>query len=226
MRSLLFLLLLLAWSCQSNESTSTPDTPLVFDPASLLESQTLDSTAMPFDGTLIQALNWIDAAGENTLIFSDKPAFAITDDLRRTEFFARAYKVKNDTTTLLWQLQEVIDSCYCDCAIELEGSEVTDIDQDGNAEVCFLFFRNDLCDASPMPTRLILASASGTYFLEGYTRLFLAPNIGLEKISTSENFDQAPQAFREYALNYWKTYLQKEESAFQDFKNETPAGQD
>jgi hypothetical protein len=188
-----------------------------------MEGPTIDSAATPYEGLLIQSLQWTDQAGENVLLFSGRPAYPISEDLRKAEFYVRAYTRSPESSTLQWEIREVVDSCYCDCAVELaEGPlEILDIDQDGRAEACFLFFRNDLCDASPMPTKLIIASGAGTYFLEGHTRLFLAPESPFfRKIARSENFDQAPSSIREYATEYWNTYIQKEEAAFEVFKKE------
>jgi hypothetical protein len=212
----------LFWSCTSGGNASgSGEVPLPgFDSTSVKPAAAAEILQMPFEGELIQAINWTDKGGKNTLVFSGKPAYPINADMRKAEFFAYAFAAgENDSLALLWQIREAVDSCYCDCAVELTDSPVIlrDMDQDGYAEASFMYFLNNLCDASPMDTKLIVASRNQTFFMEGYTRRFLAPGKSFfQKISTSENFDQASPPIREFARLHWESYLQDEQSAFEE----------
>lgn len=223
---LLFSLALIAslfWNCTPRGKASVNKGDLLlaaFDSTSVKPASAEDIQQMPFEGELIQAINWTDKAGLNTLIFSGKPAYPIDEDMRKAEFFAYAYSAgENDSLALLWQIREAVDSCYCDCAVELVDAPVIlrDLDQDGYAEASFMYFLNDLCDASPMDTKLIVASLNQTFFMEGYTRRFLAPGDSFfQRISTSVNFDQASLPIREFARGHWESYLKNEQTAFED----------
>lgn len=212
----------LLWSCTSGgNAPGISDAPLPgFDSTTVKPATAAEILQMPFEGELIQAINWTDKGGKNTLIFSGKPAYPIDEDMRRAEFFAYTYASGgNGSPALLWQIREAVDSCYCDCAVELTDSPVilSDLDQDGYAEASFMYFLNDLCDASPMDTKLIVASRNQTFFLEGHTRRFLAPGISsFQKISTSENFDQASPPIRDFAHLHWESYIRSEETAFEN----------
>jgi hypothetical protein len=222
----------LFWSCTPGGNTpGSGGAPLPgFDSTSVKPAAAAQIRQMPFEGELIQAISWTDKAGKNTLVFSGKPAYPIDADMRRAEFFAYAYaEGEKDSLALLWQIREAVDSCYCDCAVELTGSPVIlrDMDQDGYAEASFMYFLNDLCDASPMDTKLIVASRNQTFFMEGYTRRFLAPGESFfQKISTSENFDQASPPIREFARLHWESYLQSEQTAFENVQKENNQTED
>lgn len=222
----------LFWSCTNGGNTSVNSGASFsgFDSTSVKAVAAAEIRQMPFEGELIQALSWMDKAGRNTLIFSGKPAYPLDADMRKAEFFAYAYAAgEEDSTALLWQIAESVDSCYCDCAVELTERSVIlrDLDQDGYAEASFMYFLNDLCDASPMSTKLIVASRNQTFFLEGYTRRFLAPGESFfQKISTSENFDQASPPLREFARLHWESYLQDEQTAFEEVQKENKQTED
>ena len=194
----------------------------MFDPTSIREGTPVDTQATPFEGELIQTVSWVDLSGKNTLVISGKPAYPIDADMRRAELHVYAFVTPDDLPYPQWLLQEVVDSCYCDCAVELAESPIPihDVDKDGIAEVFLMYFLNDLCDASPMFTKLTVASGKNMYVLEGYTRRFLAPGLpGLKKISPGPTFSSAPSAIQQAAYMYWEEYLRKEEAAFEAFQN-------
>lgn len=115
--------------------------------------------------------------------------------MRRADFHAYAFATADGLPQPQWLLQETVDSCYCDCAVELaEGAiPIRDVDKDGVAEVFLMYFLNDLCDASPMSTKLTVASGKNTYVLEGYTRRFLAPGLPGVKTITPGPTEQCPK---------------------------------
>lgn len=209
-------------SC-GNPGNGTISAPTGFDSTSVREGMEADSVQLPFEGGLILTLFWKDGAGQNTLVLSGKAAFPVDEDTQQTAFFAQAY-VRNDSLPVpQWELVEVLDSCYCDCAIELaEGPiPVLDIDQDGIAEVFLMYFLNDLCDATPMFTKLSVASGKNVYGLEGYTRRFLAPGLpGVNVLSPGPTFESAPPAVQKAAYQFWEDYIRKEQAAFDNFKIE------
>ena len=233
MRPIPFFMLLLwvATGCLAGEDPGAdPENgQMVFDSASVAEGVEVDSLQTPFEGELIHTLSWKDASGANTLVISGLAAYPLNEDIRRAAFFAYAYARGDSLTASQWELQEVVDSCYCDCAVELaEGPiPVRDVDQDGIAEVFLMYFLNDLCDASPMPTRLTVASGKNLYPLEGYTRRFLAPDLpGVTTLTPGSTFGSASPAIQKAAYQFWEDYLRKEQAAFEVFQKEGEKNKD
>lgn len=204
-------------------------TSVVFDSTTIREGDPIDTAQTPFEGELIQTVTWVDQSGKNTLVLSGKSAYPLNEDLRRAEFHAYAFATPDKLPHPQWLLQEVVDSCYCDCAVELaEGSiPIRDVDQDGVAEVFLMYFLNDLCDVSPMFTRLTVASGKNTYSLEGYTRRFQAPDLPeVKTISPGPTFASAPPAIQQAAYLFWEDYLEKEQAAFEVVQKELEENQD
>lgn len=202
---------------------------VVFDSTTIREGDPIDTAQTPFEGELIQTLSWVDQSGKNTLVLSGKSAYPINEDMRRAEFHAYAFATPDKLPIPQWLLEEVVDSCYCDCAVELaEGSiPIRDVDGDGVAEVFLMYFLNDLCDVSPMFTRLTIASGKNTYSLEGYTRRFQAADLPeVKTINPGPTFANAPPAIQQAAYGYWEAYLRKEQAAFEAVQKEIQENQD
>jgi len=215
-------------SCQ-NPGTYTAITPVDFDSASVRQGVAVDPLQTPFEGIPINSLSWKDSQGLNTLVLSVRTNVIGDGDTRRTEFFARAYLQTDSLPVSQWELLEVLDSCHCDCAVELaEGPiPVRDVDQNGVAEVFLMYFLNDLCDASPMYTKLSVASGKNIYMLEGYTRRFHAPGApGVNALKPGPSFASAPSAVQNAAYHYWDEFIRKEQAAFDAVKKEGAQNQD
>lgn len=219
----------LAFISCGNPGNYTVITPIDFDSASVRQDIEVDSLQTPFEGDLIHALSWKDSLGLNTLVLSARTYPVGDGDTRRTEFFARAYLQIDSLPVSQWELLEVLNSCYCDCAVELAESPipVKDVDEDGVAEVFLMYFLNDLCDASPMYTKLSVASGKTIYMLEGYTRRFLSPGApGVNTLKPGPSFASAPPAVQKAAYQYWEDYIGKEQAAFDAVKKEGSQNKD
>ena len=205
----------------------------VFDSASVHRGVVPDVKTTPYKGTLITAIGWKDGNGSNVLIFSTKEAYIINSDeeLRRAEFYVCCYVTEKAEPRLLWEIQDKVDSCWCDCEVALKENtiQIRDLDGDGVAENLFIYLLNDRCDASPVKTKLMMHSGEVQMGIQGYSEQFLGPSeaetnrfrqeLGLKPLVFKEVdaiFDKFPSVFANYASQYWDLYIETENRKFNE----------
>jgi len=237
---LIFLIALVFSASCGSSNTSTPDgenNKSGFDSTSVTMGITPDRDVTTWKGTLINAVQWKDNNGLNTMIFSGKEAYLMDseEELRRADFYAVCYATKENVTTKLWEITDFVDHCYCDCAVSLQMETITvkDIDGDGVAENLFLYKLNDRCDASPVASKLMMHSGAVKLVIRGYTDQFVGP--AEEEMNrfraeqqlppvkykqTDPAFDQHNPAFKAYASGFWDQYIKQEEIEFNKQQSE------
>lgn len=172
-------------------------------------------------GEIIKSLSWKDKNGENVMIFSvnteveemeDEPS-PVTRDLFAFHF------IKGESD---WKLIQQISDVEKDCIFENNAGfstnaiSVTDINQDGFAEITFGYILGCTSEASPNFIKLVMLEKEKEYDITG-TLLVTAyeePWGGDTKIST--DFNSAPTGFLAYAKQIWKLCQEDSYKTFPD----------
>ncbi len=110
----------------------------------------------------------------------------------------------------VWRAKDFVERCEFDLTLELlDGSiEVTDLDDDGEPEISFVYRLACRSDVSPRQVKLLMYEGATKYALRGDSRERVGENefMGGE-FKADAAFDQAPPKFLEFARAKWKTLV-------------------
>ena len=110
----------------------------------------------------------------------------------------------------IFRARDFVERCEFDLTLEvIEGSiRLTDLDDDGEPEVSFVYRSACRSDVSPLTAKLLLYEGSTKYALRGTTR---------ERVGETEyeggaytvdpSFEQGPGPFIEFAKAQWKSLI-------------------
>lgn len=155
-------------------------------------------------GGQTRELHFTDKEGAHTVKF-------FLGDLRQKKI-EEGYTRDRDLTVThtigkreVWKAKDFVKQCEFDLELEvLENSiEVTDLDDDGIAEVSFLYKLGCRSDVSPLDVKLLMYEGSTKYALRGqsYERVGETEYMGGE---FKPDFGDAPPAFVDYAKARWQ----------------------
>jgi hypothetical protein len=200
MKSCYFLptLLLLASSAQAQLRVS----PLA--PASV-------PAALKRSGRVVQALRYTDRTGTYTVLATQSgpapdPA-AQASDGQRADLYAYHYPASGLTPT--WQLHDFEADCPLDIAAEFrpKGLSVTDLDQNGTAEVWLVYRTTCRGDVSPSTQKIIMHEGPRKYAVRGTSRIAIGNGQhdgGTYVLDAA--WQAAPVAFRQHAAQLWQQH--------------------
>jgi hypothetical protein len=129
------------------------------------------------------------------------------EEYRDSELYAWHYKADRDSFRLVDRVQDFIRDCPFDVeAAFIPGTiQVTDLDQNGHTEIWMMYLTACRSDVSPSNLKIILYEKGKKFALRGISRLQVNEN-GFEggRYTFDPAFQQAPAAFRKFALDVWK----------------------
>lgn len=147
-----------------------------------------------------------DAAGEHVVRFvlgAEKKKEKDDWVLRSRELLVTHVVGKKE----IWRAKDFVEQCEFDLSLEVvEGSiRVTDLDEDGEAEISFLYRLGCRSDVSPLTAKLLLYEGAAKYALRGQSKEQVgeAEFVGGD-FKPDPAFEQAPKAFLEFARGQWK----------------------
>jgi hypothetical protein len=113
-----------------------------------------------------------------------------------------------------WEAKDFVTDCEFDLTIALRGESVavTDLDDDGEAEVSFLYVTGCQSDVSPLSQKLLLYEGASKYALRGTTEVTVGQDEkGVESRIGGEHqadpaFEKAPAAFLPFAKAQWEKF--------------------
>jgi hypothetical protein len=193
--------------------------PLLFPLAAQAQVKTtpLASTSVPTHlkrmGKVKQALRYTDRTGTYAVLTSETgpvPA-ANPDDGQRADLYAYQYQVPaTGAPTLSWQVHDFVPDCPLDLEAQfLPGSlTVTDLDQNGTAEVWMVYRTTCRGDVSPSTQKIIMREGAKKYAVRGNSRI----QVGAKQYDGGDYqfdaaFKAAPVAFRQQATKLWQRYM-------------------
>ncbi len=169
--------------------------------------------ALKHAGRVVQALRYTDRTGTYTVLATQSgptadPAAKTTDDAQRADLYAYQYPATGSTPS--WQVHDFVGDCPLDLQARFrpKGLTVTDLDQDGTAEVWLVYRTVCRGDVSPSTQKIIMYEGARKYAVRGTSRLPLGGGRydgGTYALDAA--WQAAPAAFRQHAAQLWRQHL-------------------
>lgn len=162
-------------------------------------------------GRMVQALRYTDRTGTYTVLATQSgpapdPAAQSTDGQRAD---LNAYHYPAIGTVPNWQVHDFVADCPLDMQAQFQpkGITVTDLDQDGTAEVWLVYRTVCRGDVSPSTQKIIMYEGPRKYAVRGTSRLVLGNGQydgGAYMLDAA--WTAAPAAFRQHAARLWQQH--------------------
>lgn len=175
----------------------------------------LDTNKLPdgikFIGKIKTAVHWADKSGENIVITTEtgetiNKRWAPSDSYRDAALYAYHYIVGKDSTYLTWKVYDFIKECPVDIEANFVKNtfQVTDLNNDGVAEVWLMYKTVCHGDVSPCDMKIIMYQGRQKYAMRGQNKVQVSDK---EFYGGDRKFDKAftggEKAFREFAIKLW-----------------------
>lgn len=157
-------------------------------------------------GVEARELRFTDKSGEHVVRFS------LSREQKREEGEVTLRSRELTVTHLVgkkevFKARDFVQRCEFDLALEVleDAIRLTDLDDDGEPEVSFIYTLGCRSDVSPLTAKLLLYEGSTKYALRGETREQVgeAEFVGGE-FKADPAFEQGPRPFFEFAEQQWR----------------------
>lgn len=167
---------------------------------------------LDYRGDCVEAIRWTDRSGEHYLLLNETGEEPTDEQGYRNAFLWGYHFLNTDSgTKRVWTFMDFVQ----DCPIDIEARflrnalRITDLDNDGIAEVWLLYQLACKGDVSPSEFHIVLYHTEQSYVkMSGETKLVF-PN-GVEEgggYTFDKGFAKLPRAFREYGQWLWERYV-------------------
>jgi hypothetical protein len=171
---------------------------------------------LPVAGELVMARRWEDRQGVNYLLLTRTPDQQTYDpeypNMRylSARLYGYHFVQQGEGFRLLRQITDFIEDCELDMTVTHIPASVrlTDLDNDGDTEVSFLYELACRGDVSPLTLKLMMLEAGEKYAIRGTSIIDVGngERYGGEK-RIDEAFAKAPAAFRDFASRHWERFV-------------------
>lgn len=166
--------------------------------------------ALKRSGRVVQALRYTDRTGTYTVLATQSgpapdPKAQATDG-QRADVYAYQYPATGPAS---WQVHDFEADCPLDIAASFrpKGLSVTDLDQDGTAEVWLVYRTTCRGDVSPSAQKIIMYEGTRKYAVRGTSRLVLGNgHFDGGTYTFDAAWQAAPAAFRQHATQLWQQH--------------------
>ncbi len=140
----------------------------------------LDNHTVPqnirYAGKLVRAVRWADQTGDQIVILSDTSPYPTKDTVEEgndEEIFASHFQISGDHSILTWRVCDFEKACDLDMDFYFvnDAFAVTDLNQEGKAEVWIMYRNSCHGDVSPVPMKIIMYEDGHKYAVRGTTRV-------------------------------------------------------
>ena len=230
MKSLLSLFAILLFSAcktppEETVQSAGKDILAVTAQKEMLTAKEVDSTALPvgivYEGFFKKALRWTDAAGDNLLLLTEIPphptktANPEIDYSSDAELYAYHYQLAGGISKNTWKVYDFIKDCPVDIVAEFVQKEcrVTDLNNNGTAEIWLLYKTVCHGDVSPLEMKIIMYEGPQKYALRGENKVQVGtlengrPQYEGGNYTFDPAFQDGTPAFRQEALEIWNRNL-------------------
>ena len=166
-------------------------------------------------GDFSEAYRYFDQTGENIVILTETEVATSEDDdgntLSYKAIYAHRFLKKDSNWKEEWRAHHYEDECinYPVAEFVKESFSITDLDNNGVAEIWLVFISSCHGDISPNKLFIRMDDGEAIYMMSGERRLKLSEEFILGGDYTfDEKFTDSnmPLAFREYAVGLWEKY--------------------
>jgi hypothetical protein len=185
-----------------------------------IQLSNLDITQLPrgitYEGTIKDAVRWTDKLGDNIVITTEtgifqSPKFKHETDGSDAEIFAYHFIVRSDSSVQTWRVYDYIS----DCPVDIEASfvknsfQVTDLDNNGVAEIWLMYKTACHGDVSPCTMKIIMYQGQQKFAMRGKNKVLAGydENGNKQYFGGEYEFDKAfsegPIVFSAFAKKMW-----------------------
>jgi hypothetical protein len=167
--------------------------------------------ALQRSGRMVQALRYTDRTGTYIVLATEigpRPDLAAQISAgQRADLYAYQYPATGSAPT--WQVHDFVDDCPLDLEARFlpKSLTVTDLDQDGTAEVWLVYCTTCRGDVSPSTQKIIMYEGPRKYAVRGTSRIALG---GGQHDGGTYTLDAAwrtaPTTFRQHAAQLWQQH--------------------
>jgi hypothetical protein len=184
----------------------------------------LDLTKLPdglrYSGKIKTAVRWTDKSGDNIVLTTETgetiskivPSEDYSEDFRDAALYAYRYIVVKDSTFLTWTVNDFIKECPLDIKANFVKNtfQITDLNNDGVAEVWLMYKTACHGDVSPCDMKIIMYQGQQKFAIRGQnkvvfrgtddkgTKLYAGGDYKYDKA-----FAEGPKEFLEFAKKLW-----------------------
>ena len=168
-------------------------------------------------GDFSEAYRYVDPTGENIVVLTETGVTTTADEdeniLSCKAIYAYRFLKKDNTWKEVWSIHHYEDECinYPVAEFVKESFSITDLDNNGMAEIWLVFISSCHGDISPDKLFIRLDDNQAVYMMSGERRLKLSDEfiLGGEYTFDEKFIDRnTPSAFREYAMSMWDKYVE------------------
>jgi hypothetical protein len=212
------ILILLAVSIFSCNSSSTKEPPLTRDDTARKDSKINEQPVVTFTGAekilvtdipasiivmgkVTEVWKWKDNSGENLLILSQVDPF--TDNGKRGDdeegqtasLHVLHYIKKNDKYDYVWGSSDEVKNCPVDitCSFIPGSATITDLNKNGIAELKIQYSKACRGDVSPATMKLIMRENGREYSLTGNRWMAYSPDLKFDVNENNVNLESTPK---------------------------------
>ncbi|MGI4866733.1 MAG: M949_RS01915 family surface polysaccharide biosynthesis protein [Janthinobacterium lividum] len=164
-------------------------------------------------GRVVQALRYTDRTGTYTVLATeigprpDSDPATPGSEGQRADLYAYQYPATGPAPS--WQVHDFVDDCPLDLEARFlpKALTVTDLDQDGTAEVWLVYRTTCRGDVSPSTQKIILYEGPRKYAVRGTSRIALGGGLhdgGTYTLDAA--WVAAPATFRQHAAQLWQQH--------------------
>jgi hypothetical protein len=163
-----------------------------------------------YSGVIKQAVRWTDKSGDNIVITAEtgdqQSKSGPSEDYREAHLYAYHYLVSKDSVRQTWKVHDFIKECPLDIEANfIENTfQVTDLNNDGIAEIWMMYLVTCTSDVSPVEMKIIMYQDDKKYAMRGHNKIeypdgqFMGGDYKFDKA-----FNEAPAPFRDFAKKLW-----------------------
>lgn len=172
---------------------------------------------LKYEGKIKEAFKWTDQMGEHIVITTETGKYKsksnkYNNDERDAELFSYHYILKNGKPEQLWKVYDFVKNC----PVDIEASfikntfNVTDLNEDGIAEIWLMYRVACRGDVSPATTKIIMYEGKQKYAMRGDSRVVIdyqdngSPVYYGGNYKADQAFTSGPKVFLTYAKDLWE----------------------
>ena len=157
-------------------------------------------------GKVVKAVRYKDATGDNLVILSHTDSVFsrnAAETLSSKELYAYRFLLKeNGSVERVWRVTDYVRECFTDITAEFahEAFQVTDLDNNGTAEIWMPYYLGCSGDIGPIGMKIIMYEGGKKYAVRGETQALVNKNahVGGE-YALDEAFNSGPDTFVTFA---------------------------
>lgn len=195
-------LCLLTILCSLNTYGQGKITTRYIDPLNLPNGITLT-------GKVKTAVRWTDSSVDNIVITTEtgqKASNKVPSDYRDAALYAYHYILNDDRARLTWKVYDFIKECPVDIEANFIKNtfQVTDLNNDGAAEVWLMYQTVCHGDVSPCDMKIIMYQGQQKYTIRGQNKVKVSENeFQGGDYKFDKTFADGPKQFLAFAKELW-----------------------